>query len=78
MAKALIGYLNSDLRTPAPIVVENARLRSRVAELERLVLRLSEENDRLVAARAAELLDVESRSSLQEMQPASDRLPAVP
>lgn len=66
MAKALIGYLNSDLRDPRT-TAENARLRARVAELESLVLRLSEENDTLVAARAAELLDT---SSLQEMQPA--------
>ena len=50
MAKALIGYLNSDLRTPSHVSVENARLRRRVAELETLVLRLSEENDRLAAA----------------------------
>lgn len=66
MAKALIGHLNSDLRDPR-LVVENARLRTRVAELESLVLRLSEENDMLVAARATALLDV---ASLQEMQPA--------
>jgi len=66
MAKALIGHLNSDLRDPR-LAVENARLRTRVAELESLVLRLSEENDNLVAARAAALLDV---ASLQEMQPA--------
>ncbi|WP_205474255.1 hypothetical protein [Nocardioides sp. SYSU D00038] len=66
MAKALIGYLDSDLRTPSHATVENARLRARVAELEALVLKLSEENDRLVA-RAAELLDT---APLQEMQPA--------
>ncbi|MGA8256896.1 MAG: hypothetical protein WB767_10015 [Nocardioides sp.] len=66
MAKALIGHLNSDMRDPR-LVVENARLRTRVAELESLVLRLSEENDMLVAARATALLDV---ASLQEMQPA--------
>ena len=66
MAKALIGYLNSDLRDPRT-AADNARLRQRVAELESLVLRLSEENDRLVAARAAELLDA---APLQEMQPA--------
>ena len=46
MAKALIGYMNSDLRTPQ-LVAENARLRARVGELEALVLHLSEENDRL-------------------------------
>lgn len=66
MAKALIGYVNSDLRDPR-IAADNARLRQRVAELESLVLRLSEENDRLVASQAADLLDSER---LQEMQPA--------
>ncbi|MBZ5733149.1 hypothetical protein K8Z61_01465 [Nocardioides sp. TRM66260-LWL] len=66
MAKALIGHLNSDLRDPR-LAIENAKLRTRVRELESLVLRLSEENDRLVAARAAELLDA---TPLQEMQPA--------
>jgi hypothetical protein len=72
MAKALIGYRSSDLRDPR-LAVENARLRARVAELETLVLRLSEENDKLVAARAA---DIEHREELgeptaprQEMQP---------
>jgi hypothetical protein len=66
MAKALIGYLNSDLRDPRT-TAENARLRARVAELESLVLRLSEENDKLVATRAADLLET---APLQEMQPA--------
>jgi hypothetical protein len=70
MAKALIGYLNSDLRTPSRLVADNARLRARVGELEALVLRLSEENDKLVAAHAADLLEIETRSALQEMQPA--------
>ncbi|MCW2852935.1 MAG: hypothetical protein JWM84_2599 [Nocardioides sp.] len=68
MAKALIGYLNSDLREPR-LAAENARLRTRVGELEDLVLRLTEENDRLVASRAAALIDLES-AALQEMQPA--------
>jgi hypothetical protein len=63
MAKALIGYMNSDLRDPR-LTAENSRLRARVGELEAIVLRLSEENDRLVASRAAELL---SRDS--ELQP---------
>ncbi|MDQ4051808.1 MAG: hypothetical protein M3237_03780 [Actinomycetota bacterium] len=66
MAKALIGYMNSDLRDPRA-TAENARLRARVAELESLVLRLSEENDKLVATRAGDLLDT---APLQEMQPA--------
>ena len=47
MAKALIGYLNSDLRIPARLTADNARLRARVGELEDLVLRLKEENDAL-------------------------------
>ena len=68
MAKALIGYLNSDLRDPR-LTAENTRLRARVNELEALVLRLSEENDKLVSARAEELL-VETAPRLQEMQPA--------
>jgi hypothetical protein len=67
MAKALIGYLDSDLRDPR-LAADNARLRARVRELEALVLTLSEENDRLVAASAADILDRES--GLQEMQPA--------
>ncbi|MFT4286468.1 hypothetical protein [Nocardioides sp.] len=65
MAKALIGYLNSDLRTPHPLVVDNARLRARVQELEALVLTLKQENDALVA-QAAEHVE----SHIQEMQPA--------
>ena len=59
MAKALIGYMNSDLRDPR-LTAENSRLRKRVGELEAIVLRLSEENDKLVAAQAAELLDTAS------------------
>lgn len=65
MAKALIGYMNSDLRTPAHLTSENARLRARVQELEDLVLSLKQENDGLVEAHT-ELLE----SSMQEMQPA--------
>ena len=68
MAKALIGYMNSDLRDPR-LAVENTRLRARVNELEALVVRLSEENDKLVAARAEELL-VDTAPRMQEMQPA--------
>jgi len=69
MAKALIGYMNSDLRNPARLVAENDRLRTRVGELEALVLRLTEENDKLAASQAVELLDLEHQS-MQEMQPA--------
>ena len=43
MAKALIGYLNSDLRDPR-LAADNARLRNRVSELEALVTKLSAEN----------------------------------
>ena len=67
MAKALIGYMNSDLRTPARLTAENDRLRTRVHELETLVRRLSEENDRLERAQAA-LLELDS-ASLTQMQP---------
>jgi hypothetical protein len=65
MAKALIGYMNSDLRAPAPLVADNARLRARVMELEDLVLALKQENDALVANAAEGVA-----ASLQEMQPA--------
>ncbi|MCL2542694.1 MAG: hypothetical protein FWE71_09600 [Nocardioidaceae bacterium] len=64
MAKALIGHLNSDLRDPR-LAVDNARLRNRVAELESLVLRLSEENDRLMAARASDILAADTAEDLQ-------------
>jgi hypothetical protein len=67
MAKALIGYMSSDLRTPTRLVAENDRLRTRVSELETLVLRLTEENDRLAAAQAVALLE---SARMQEMQPA--------
>ncbi len=68
MAKALIGYMNSDLRDPR-LAADNSRLRARVAELEAVVLRLSEENDKLVAAQAAELLALDARLD-SELQPA--------
>ncbi len=69
MAKALIGYLNRDLRTPPRLASDNARLRARVAELESLVLRLQEDNDTL----AADVARLEARSldeHLSRMQPA--------
>ena len=50
MAKALLGHLNSDVRTSAVLTVENRRLRRRVEDLEALVLRLQADNDRLAAA----------------------------
>ncbi|QBR94055.1 hypothetical protein [Nocardioides euryhalodurans] len=57
MAKALIGHLHSDPRTQARLSVENARLRARVSDLEALVLRLSQENDALLAARSTARLE---------------------
>ncbi len=70
MAKALLGYMSSDLRNPARLAVEkvaadNRRLRDRVAELESLVVRLQEENATLTAAQAAAILE-----PIEEMQPA--------
>jgi hypothetical protein len=67
MAKALIGYMNSDLRTTARLSAENRHLRVRVVELEALVLQLQEENDNLAAAQTAGLLET---ATLSEMQPA--------
>jgi cell division protein FtsB len=50
MAKALLGHVNSDVRTTAVLAIENRRLRRRVEDLEALVLRLQADNDRLAAA----------------------------
>ena len=71
MAKALIGYLNSDLHTTARLAADNRRLRERVVDLEAIVLRLTEENERLTA-QAAAMLELRAEleaGSLQEMQP---------
>ncbi len=67
MAKALLGHVNSDVRTTAVLTVENRRLRRRVADLEALVLRLQADNDRLAAAErdASEAVRV-----AQSLQPA--------
>jgi hypothetical protein len=65
MAKALIGYMHSDPRTPARLATENARLRARVSELEALTLRLAQENDALAAGAADQVLTVEN-----DLQPA--------
>jgi hypothetical protein len=70
MAKALIGYMSSDLRNNArmaleKLVADNRALRARIAELEDLVVRLQDENDTLTSAQAAALLD-----PIEEMQPA--------
>ena len=70
MAKALIGYMSSDLRNNArmaleKLVADNRALRARIAELEDLVMRLQDENDTLTSAQAAALLE-----PIEEMQPA--------
>ena len=64
MAKALLGHVNSDVRTTSVLAVVNHRLRRRVADLEALVLRLQADNDRLAtAARESEL-------TVEDLQPA--------
>jgi hypothetical protein len=68
MAKALIGHLQLDRGAPHQLAADNAHLRARVAELEALVTRLMEENDRLAVAQAARVLDLEPEP--REMQPA--------
>jgi hypothetical protein len=69
MAKALLGTFHNDQRTPAHYLSENTRLRVRVRDLEELVARLQDENDRLAQAAASALLDLRS-DELKEMQPA--------
>jgi len=66
MAKALIGHVTSDLRTTAALTLENRRLRTRVADLQALVLRLQAENDQLMADRAAAARDAER--GLEDLQ----------
>jgi hypothetical protein len=66
MAKALIGHLQQDRGLPARLAAENRQLRLRIGELEDLVTRLMDENDRLAVASAAAALDAEHL----EMQPA--------
>jgi hypothetical protein len=68
MAKALVGHLDRDRGLPHRIAAQNAQLRARVSDLEELVTRLMEENDRLAVASAARVLDLESQH--REMQPA--------
>jgi hypothetical protein len=68
MAKALIGHLQQDRGLTARLAAENHQLRVRVAELEALVTRLMEENDRLAVAQASHVLDLDPDQL--EMQPA--------
>jgi len=64
MAKALLGHVNSDVRSASVLAAENHRLRRRVADLEALVLRLEADNDRrAAAARGAE-------RTVEDLQPA--------
>jgi len=71
MAKALIGHLQQDRGLPARLAAENRQLRIRIGELEALVTRLMEENDRLAVASAAAALDSAHLDSEHlEMQPA--------
>jgi hypothetical protein len=68
MAKALIGHLQQDRGLYVRLAAENHRLQIRIAELEALVTRLMEENDRLAVESAARALDLTSEH--REMQPA--------
>jgi predicted metal-dependent enzyme (double-stranded beta helix superfamily) len=68
MAKALLGTFHSDQRTSVHLLSENTRLRMRVRELEDLVSRLKDENDRLAQAEAVALLELQAET-LKEMQP---------
>ncbi len=51
MAKALLGYVNSEQHSAALLAGENRRLRARISDLEAVVVRLAEENDALIAER---------------------------
>ena len=68
MAKALIGHLQQDRGLPARLAAENRQLRVRISELEALVTRLMEENDRLAVASAARAFEHDAEHL--EMQPA--------
>ena len=69
MAKALIGYMNSDLRTPPASPPRTLGCARAWASWRRSSLRLSEENDR--SGRPGRRLSPCSTSSptMQEMQP---------
>lgn len=57
MAKALIGHLPAEQRAMTRVLADNHRLRRRVEDLEALVGRLQQDNDRLTALQAAALLE---------------------
>lgn len=70
MAKALIGHVTSDLRTSAALTLENRRLRTRVEDLQALVLRLQAENDQLAADRAAAReAQLDAQLAVENLQP---------
>ncbi len=57
MAKALLGYsIGTDPRAANRLAGDNRILRQRVADLERTILRLQQENDALAAV-ASESVD---------------------
>lgn len=65
MAKALLGYMSSDLHSAQRLATENRRLRERIVDLEALIVRLQDENDQLTTAHAEALLE-----PIEEMLPA--------
>lgn len=67
MAKALLGYVNSDSLNTALLAGENRRLRARISDLEAVVIRLAEENDALIAERTL-LSEAAADSQLAAMQ----------
>ena len=69
MAKALIGYMNSDLRTPPDSPPRTLGCGPAWASSRTSSSASREENDGLAAAQAAALLDLDS-AAMQEMQPA--------
>ena len=54
MAKALIGHFGGDM---SQLGMENARLRTRVQELQAELAELRAQNDALIAARAEALIE---------------------
>lgn len=65
MAKALLGYMSSDLHSAQRLATENRRLRERIVDLEALIVQLQDENDQLTTAHAEALLE-----PIEEMLPA--------
>lgn len=74
MAKALLGYVNSESQNAALVAEENRRLRARISDLEAVVIRLAEENDALIAERT---LLTEAAADTQLPAQLSVKLPAM-